>query len=65
MESLKVRANEANFWVTLDGPSGGYPYATEIEQAHDFGSVDKARAYARGHAGSKGRCVLVKYEVVA
>lgn len=33
-------------FVALDSASGGYPYAVPIEKAHNFGTVDKARAYA-------------------
>jgi len=60
-----VHSSEAGKWVALDSNSGGYPYATEIANAHDFGSVEKAQDYARHFPGFKVRCVLVTYKVVA
>ena len=61
----KVSPDEAGKWVALDGPSGWYPYAVEIDRAHDFGSVEKAQNYARNTPALKVRCVLATYKVVA
>ena len=53
---------DAEKFVALDSQSGGYPYAVDIECAHDFKTVEKAETY-RGHlAGLTVRQVTTKYE---
>lgn len=45
---MVVRKDDAEKFVDLDSASGGYPYPTEIQNAHDFGTVKAAEEY-RGH----------------
>lgn len=40
--------NEAEKFVDLDSYSGGYPYPTTIDRAHDFKTTEAARKY-KGH----------------
>jgi hypothetical protein len=59
-----VHENEAGKFVALDTHSGGYPYAVEINRAHDFGSVEKAEQY-RGHFKYFNICLVrVTYDIV-
>ena len=63
--SVPIHENQVGRWVAIDHPSGGYPYDTVIERAHDFGSVEKAKLYAKDSPGFKIRRVIVTYTVVA
>lgn len=58
-----VHVSEAHKFVDLDSASGGYPYATEIHRAYDFGTAEKAAKYAGHFPGFKIRHVKVTYEV--
>jgi hypothetical protein len=58
-----ISAEDACKFVALDGPSGGYPYPTTIDNAHDFKTTEKAREY-RGHfSGFAIRVVTITYTI--
>lgn len=40
--------DDAEKFVAIDRDSGGYPYAVDIDRAHDFRHVEQAVEY-RGH----------------
>ena len=53
---LQYKKNTCTYWdkdkdympfVDLDSNSGGYPYEVEINRAHDFKTVEKAKEYDR------------------
>ena len=55
-------AGEAEKFVDLDYNSGGYPYDTSIDNAHDFKTVEAAEKY-RGHFDKLNvRIVDITYE---
>lgn len=59
----QVRENDANLFVDLDRASGGYPYSVPLARAHNFGTEEKARAYASHDMGAFiVRTVTVTYE---
>lgn len=48
VSGCQIDQSDANKFVALDSGSGGYPYAVDIDQAHNFKSVQKALDYTRG-----------------
>lgn len=57
-----VSQHEAEKFVALDAASGGYPYATSIDEAHDFKTIEKALEYSRGFAGFHPRTLTITYQ---
>lgn len=62
--SMKVRESDTGKFVAIDRASGGYPYSTDITNAHDFKTPQKALEYSRHVPGFLVREVLVTYEHV-
>lgn len=60
--SRPTSAEDAEKFVALDGPSGGYPYPTEIQDAHDFKTAEKADQYRLSFKQFEIREVTVTFE---
>lgn len=56
----RTHADDANKFVDLDGASGGYPYSTSLERAHNF----KAEAEAVKYQGSLNEGFIVRHVTV-
>lgn len=48
LSGMPTHKSDAEQFVDIDSHSGGYPYSTTIDRAHDFKTVENAIKY-RGH----------------
>lgn len=61
-EYRPISKEHAEHFVDLDMASGGYPYATSIDRAFDFKTVEAAERYVGHFKGFHIRNVKVTYE---